>query len=154
MRKYFELIYWSIMVIILSIMLTSVMETFASSFFLSLMILPGILFVKFFSKDIVFKKGKQAILNIGYFLGAFILIEYQFIMTTYWLVYQFEMPEHSTIMLNPVFLCFLLISMLSIEELIKTKLVKPNPTPKNTYITFTCDAMLETSGVRVSGNRA
>ncbi len=139
MKKYFEPAYWSIMVIVLSMILMSVMETFARSFFLSLMLLPGILFVKFFSKDIIFKKGKREILNICYFLGAFILIEYQFIMLVYWLVFNFALPEHSNIILNPVFLCFILVSMLSIEELIKMRLVKLVPAPENTYVKFTSE---------------
>ncbi len=139
MKKHFEPVYWSIMVIVLSLILMSVMETFARSFFLSVMLLPGILFVKFFSKDIIFKKSKQEILNICYFLGAFILIEYQFIMLVYWLIYKFALPEHSNIILNPVFLCFVLVSMLSIEELIKMKLGKSISTPENTYIKFTSE---------------
>ena len=124
MKKYFEPIYWGIMVIVLTMILMSVMETFVMSVFLSLMLLPGIIFVKFFSKDIIFKMGKQEILNICYFLGVFILIEYQFIVMVYWFLYKFDQPEHSHIILNPVFLCFILVSMLSIEELIKMKLVK------------------------------
>jgi hypothetical protein len=115
------------------------METFARSFFLSLMLLPGILFVKFFSKDIVFRTSAREILNICYFLGAFILIEYQFIMMTYWFIYKFALPEHSGIMLNPVFLCFILVSMLSMEKLMRMKLVKPVSASEHTYITFTSD---------------
>ena len=139
MKKYFEPIYWGVMVIILSMILMSEMETFAMSAFLSLMLLPGIMFVKFFSKDILFKIGKQEILNICYFLGIFVLIEYQFIVLVYWFLYKYAQPEHSHIILNPVFLCFILISMLSIEELIKMKLVKFVSAPENTYIKFTSD---------------
>jgi DNA-binding LytR/AlgR family response regulator len=83
--------------------------------------------------------GKQEILNICYFLGAFILIEYQFIMLVYWFIYKFALPEHSNIILNPVFLCFILVSMLSIEELVKLKLAKLVSAPENTYIKFTSD---------------
>ena len=139
MKKYFETTYWSIMVIVLTMILVSEMETFARSVFLSLMLLPGIVFVKFFLKDIIFKIGKQEILNICYFLGSFILIEYMFITLTYWLIYKFEQPEHSHIILNPVFLCFILVSMLSIEELIRMKFVKLVSAPKHTYIKFTSD---------------
>ena len=119
--------------------LMSEMETYTMSIFLSLMLLPGIIFVKFFSKDITFKMGKQEILNICYFLGSFILIEYQCIVMVYWSLYNFKQPEHSHIILNPVFLCFILVSMLSIEELIKMKLVNLVSAPENTYIKFTSD---------------
>jgi len=138
MKKHFTFIYWGVMAMALALILMSVMESFEASFFLSCMMLPGVLFVKYFSKDISFANRKQGILHTTYFIASFILIEYLAIILVTSFIYQFSLSESPEIIINPIFICFILVSLLSIEEVLNIKFMKQTE-PEINYITFTSD---------------
>lgn len=136
LKRTFELWYWALMTVAISLILTSVTRTFGEAFFLAVMLLPGVLFVKFFSGDISFKNRRQGILHSVYFAIVVLLIEYLSILAAYGLMFDREVPRG--VLLNPLFLCLLPVSLLSIERLLKTRFFTSEDT-KEQYITFTSD---------------
>ena len=137
MKKYFGLIYWSVMTVILSLILTSLMGSFGYAFFLSVMLLSGILFVKVFSRDISFKERRLGILHTLYLVIIALLIEYLAIVFVYWFLYGFAFPQNPKLILNPLFIWFLVASLLSIEQVLKNRFFSSEPEEK--YITFTSE---------------
>lgn len=139
MKKYFELIYWSVTTLLMALIFMSVMEDFGSAFFLSVMLMPGVLFVNYFGKDLSFKNRRLGILHAIYFGAAAMLIEYLAILLVYWILYGFSESPDSGVLLNPVFILFMLASLISIGRFIKSKF--PAPEPEEKYITFTSQRM-------------
>ena len=128
--------YWAAMVVVLSLILWSVMGTFGTAFFLAVMLLPGVLFVKVFAKDISLVNRRQGILHTIYFVAIVMLIEYLGIIFVYWNLYEYPfdmvMPRLVT---NPLFIWFLLAALLSIEWFLKTKIFPGVEEPER-YITL------------------
>lgn len=137
MKKYFELIYWAAAIIVMSLIFVSFMGSFGAAFFLSVMLLPGILFVKYFRGDVSFWDKKRGIQNIVYFISIALLIEYLAIALVYWSLYHFSLPDSRDIILNPVFILFLVASLLSIEMLLKGRLTKQPD--EDRFVTFISD---------------
>lgn len=135
MKRYFEWIYWPVMVVVMSLIFKSMLGSFDTAFFMAVMMLPSVLFVKAFVKDISYKNRRTGILHTVYFAGAALLIAYQSIMCVYWVVYGFAKPPESDVLLNPVFIWFILAALLSIERLLKIYLFPSEPEEK--YLTFT-----------------
>ena len=124
------------MVIVLSLILTNVMDSFGNAFFLSVMLLPGILFVKYFSKGLSFKRSKSGLLHGLYFIGAAVAIEFLCISLVCWFLYAYgQLPEKTGIAFSPIFICFILVALLSIESLLKLKFFSTASEEK--YISFT-----------------
>ncbi len=136
LRRYFELWYWAAVTGVVALILTDVTATFGEAFFMAVMLLPGVLFAKYFSRDISFRNRRQGILNAVYFVIAFLLIEYLSIATALWLMPDPEAPPG--VLLNPLFLCLLPVSLLSIERLLKLRFFAGDE-PAERYITFTSD---------------
>lgn len=135
MGKYFTVLFWSASTVALSIMLKSVMESFSASLFLATMLLPGIIFVKYHSGAAVSFKDKKSIAGFIYLISIFMLIEELSIITVYWTVYRFELPDDGGIVPNPVFLCIILIALLSAEKLFRTACAAPES--EDRYVVFT-----------------
>ena len=125
------------MVVVMTLILRSVMKSYEAAFFLSVMLLPGILFVKYFAKDLSFSNRRQGVLNTVYFLTAALLIEFLAIILVHWALYDFNVPQNPEILLNPFFIWFMLASLLSIEKLLEMKFIPPGPEEK--YIEFTSE---------------
>lgn len=137
MKRYFELLYWIVMIPAMSLVFMSVMGSFGAAFFLSVMMMPGILFVKYFIKDLSFRDRRRGIIDAVYFAGAALAIEYLAIFLVYWVLIDEGVPETAGIMLNPAFICFILASLLSIEQLLKIKFFREDEPEK--YVTFTSE---------------
>lgn len=137
MKKNFDVLYWGIMLVVLSLIFMSLTGGFGSAFFLAIMLMPGILFVKFFGRDLSLSRSRKGIADAVYFAGAAIVIEYISIIFVYWTLMDTEPLENWGIVMNPVFLCFLVAALLSIEKLIKMKL--PAGGPESKYVTFTSE---------------
>ncbi len=137
MRKYFGLFYWCVMVLLVSLILRSAMGSFGSALFLSLMLLPGVLLVKYLSKDISYKNRKQGVLHTLYLVAIASLTEYLAIIFVHWNLHGFESFQKLEMVLNPFFIWFVLASLLSIEALIKSHFMGDVPPEK--YIRFTSE---------------
>jgi hypothetical protein len=127
------------MVVAVSLMLWSTVGSMVVAFFIAVMMLPGVMFVKFFSGDISFKNHRKGILHTIYFVAIVMLIEYLGIILVYTTVSEYpytdEIPD---IVTNPLFIWLVLGALLSIEYLLKTKLFK-GKVPAEKYISFTSD---------------
>ena len=139
MRRYFTLIYWCAAVPLVALVLWSVMGSFGRGLFLAAMLLPGVLFFKYFAGDISFRNRRRGVLHTVYFVAIVMLIEYLGVFLVY---LSFESPfteRPPGIVMNPLFLWLLLGGLLSIEYLIGTKLFKETEPARERYITFTSD---------------
>lgn len=134
MKKYFELWYWGLMTLVMSLMFTDVMGSFGAAFFLSVMLLPGVLLVKYLIGDISYKNLRRGILHTVYFIGIALLTQYLAIMFVYVTLYGSREPANIELIVNPVFIWFLLASLLSIEWVLRTKLFTPAGREK--FVTF------------------
>ena len=125
------------MVVVMALIFKSILGSFDAAFFMSAMLPPGILFAKYFSSDISFKNCGTGILHIVYFISIVLLIEYLAIMTVYWILYGFSRPEETDILLNPVFIWFILAALFSIEKILKTTFFQGEAEEK--HISFTSE---------------
>jgi DNA-binding LytR/AlgR family response regulator len=127
------------MVVAVSLVLWSVTGSLTVAFFIAVMLLPGVMFVKYFVGDLSFKNRWQGILHTVYFVAIVMLIEYMAIAWVYRTVSgydkSYEMPD---IVTNPLFIWLVLGASLSIEYLLKIKLFK-REAPIEQYISFTSD---------------
>ena len=134
MKKGFEPAYWLAMVVVMALIFQSILGEFSAALFLSAMLLPGILFVKIFGRGLSLK-NRQGLLHAVYLVLIVLLIEYQAILTVYWVLYGFAKPPENNVLLNPVFIWFVLASLLAIEALLKMRFFPTAPEEK--YIAFT-----------------
>ena len=137
MKKYFSIIYWITATIILSAILVSILKTYSASLLLSIMILPGALFAKYFMKDISFKNRKSGIIHSLYLALATLFIVYLGIFSSYWFLLKLEPLDCPDIILNPIFIWLLLISFIGLEKFIAYKLFTTEY--KEKYIEFISD---------------
>jgi hypothetical protein len=137
LKRTFEGWYWALMTATISLILTSVTRTFGEAFFLAVMLLPGVLFVKYFSGDISFRNRRLGILHSVYFVIIVLLIEYLSILMVYWLTFN-DRSVPQGVLLNPLFLALLPVALLSIERLLKIRFFTSDESGER-YITFTSD---------------
>jgi hypothetical protein len=139
MRRFFTPLYWAAAVPLTALLLWSAMGSLPHAFFLAVMLLPGVLFFKYFAPDISFKNRRQGILHTIYFAGAVMLIEY---LGVFFVYISVEHPFPDTppqVVMNPVFLWFLLGALLSIEWFLKTRLGEAAAPERRQFITFTSE---------------
>lgn len=139
MKKYFGLLYWSVMVVVMSLILMNIMGSFPAAFFLSLMLLPGIMLMKYLARDISFRNRKQGILHTAYLLMITLLAEYLAIINVCAIIHGFNEPVNLDIITNPVFIWFILVSLISIEKLLEIKLFPPGSEKREVFIRFVSD---------------
>lgn len=118
MRKYFSIIFWGLFVLVLSLVLQSTAKNYASSLFLSLALIPGIILAKVFLKQISFKDIWNGILNSIYLAAITLLTEYLVILSVDQYLFSLGLKYEANIIFNPFFLWFLIISCLSLEKYI------------------------------------
>lgn len=119
MKKYFSIIYWFVATLVLSAILISILKFYSASLLLSIMILPGALFAKYFMKDISFKNRTSGIIHSLYLALATLFIVYLGIFSSYWYLLKLGPDECPDIMLNPIFIWLLLISFIGLEKFIE-----------------------------------
>lgn len=137
MKRYFAFVYWGAATVLTSLMLMSVAGSFSMSFFLATLLLPGILLIKYLLRDINFTYRGKAVFKTVYALTIFILTEYLAILCFLSFTGMAPSVGYDGILMNPAFLCFILVSLLSIEELIKIKILPEVPAAK--FVTFTSE---------------
>lgn len=122
MRRYFNILYWAVVVLLLSGVFISIAKDYFSSLLLSVTILPGVIFAKFFWADISFKNRATGIYHL--FLLAFIILVIEYLAILIFDVYFFSygLGEDSKIIFNPFFIWLLTVSLLSVERLIEIRI--------------------------------
>jgi hypothetical protein len=156
MKRFFTPLYWSAAVSAVALVLWSAMGSLPRAFFLAVMLLPGVLFFKYFAGGISFKNRRQGILHTIYFTAIVMLIEYLGIFFVYLNVEYPYTEAPPRIVMNPVFLWLLLGALLSVEFLLKSRLAGGKEPPRQRFITFTSDrrrTTLETDTILYSESR-
>ena len=140
MKRYFEPAYWSVMVVATSLLLTSITGSFGVAFFLAVMMMPGVLFIKYFSRDISFRNRRRGMIDTAYMSLAALLTEYLAIIFVYWNVYETSpLPRNADVVFNPFFIAFLFGSLLAIEKLLKIRFFSDPHADDKEYVTFTSE---------------
>jgi len=135
MKKHFSIIYWLMATVLSSFMYLSFFDSFLSAWLLSIMMLPGVLIVKYFIPII---KKETLILKIihGFYLTVFILyIEYLCVLIAYWYLFELNIKNLPKIIVNPVFLAMWLFFFIIIENVITKRFFK-NQNNDNDEIDF------------------
>ena len=136
-KVYFELIYWCCALIILSLIVKSMSYSFGASFFISAAILPGAFVAKFLYRQIDFSKKRIGITHCIYLALTVLLIEYLAITLTHLYAPVLISNECPDILINPIFLWFVLVALIVINELLNKNLFSNQAYEK--YIEFTSD---------------
>lgn len=137
MKRWFITLYWSAAVPLVALVLWSAMGSLPRAFFLAVMLLPGVLFFKYFAGDISFANRRLGILHTIYFVAIVMLIEYLGIFFVYFNVeYPFS-DAPPQIVMNPLFIWLMLGALISIEWLLKSRLSGGEEPTRQKFITFT-----------------
>lgn len=136
MRRYFSIIYWTLVVLLLSGVLRSATKDFISSLLLSVTLLPGVIITKFFWDDISFKNRAEGILHTIYLAVIALLVEYLAILFADQYLYTLGIVNDADIVFNPFFIWLLLIAFLSVEKLLEIKLNTQESGHQEKFITF------------------
>jgi hypothetical protein len=139
MRRYFGLIFWMAVVLLLSGVLRSTTNDYYSSLLLAITLLPGVITAKILIKEISFKNRVTGIIHTGYLALITLLIEYLAILFVHLYLYHFGLTEESDILFNPFFLWLIMICFISLEKLLESKLIPPSINNENPYIEFTSE---------------
>ena len=141
MKRYFEIIYWLAAVILISLLFVSLTKNYVTALFLAVMMLPGALFAKFFGSSISFKNRARGIRETVYLLFIVLLIQYLAIFLVFLFLsdgFWYEnLPDIADILLNPLFIWFLLIAFLVFEKFLAAKFLT-DKTPEK-FIEFTSE---------------
>ena len=136
MKRWFTFVYWSAAVPLVALVLWSVMGSLSRAFFLAVMLLPGVLFFKYFAGDISYKNRRQGILHTIYLALAVMVIEYLGVFFVYFNVEYPYTDAPPRIVMNPLFIWLLLGALLSIEYLLRSRLSAGREPMRPKFITF------------------
>ena len=143
MKRYFEIFFWLTATGLISLLFTSLAESYSEALFLAVMMLPGALLAKFLGSAISFKKRFKGIMDTIYFLSFILVLEYLLIFLVYFyfhvsnLYHANNLPQSSTILFNPLFIWLLLFAFLGFEKILTAKL--PVEETRNRFIEFTSE---------------
>lgn len=139
MRRYFNIIYWGLAILLLSGIFLSAASNFTSSLLLALTILPGVILAKFFLRDISFSKLWKGVYHLTLLAIVVLLFEYLSILIIDINFFHYGLGESADIIFNPLFIWLLIISLISLEKLIEIKLDTISPPEMERYIEFISD---------------
>lgn len=137
LKQYFEIIYWLTAVLLISLIFTSLTESYGQAIVLAVTLLPCVLFAKFFGSTISYKNRRRAILETIYLLLIVLIMEYLFIILICCWHLKFQLSEASSVLFNPLFIWFLLITFLAFEKILSVKLAVDKAQSK--FIEFTSE---------------
>ena len=137
MKRYFEIIYWLAATGLISLLFMSLAESYIMALFLSVMMLPGALFAKFFGNSISYKDRSKGIMDTIYFLLIILVMEYLLIFLVYAYFDNYNITRHIGILFNPLFIWLLLFAFLGLERFLAAKLAIGET--RNRFIEFTSE---------------
>ncbi len=139
MRRYFNIFYWAVVVLLLSGVFISIAKDYFSSLLLSVTILPGVIFAKFFWADISFKNRLRGVYHLTLLAIIILVIEYLAILIFDIYFFNYGLGENVKIIFNPFFIWLLTISLLSVERLIEIKIDAVLGEDRPSFIEFISD---------------
>lgn len=121
MKKFFSPLYWLFSMFVLSGVYSSILDTYSYAFFLSVMMLPGALFAKYFISKISFENKLKAALHLIYMFIGSIYIVSMGVTFAYWYLFKLDSKAIPLIIINPVFIWMVLMFFIGAEYLIKKR---------------------------------
>jgi hypothetical protein len=106
---------------ILSGVYSSILNLYSYSFLLSVMMLPGALFAKFFISRITFENKLKAAIHIFYIIIGSIYIVSLGVTFAYWYLFKLDTKAIPLIIMNPIFISIVLIFFIGAEYIIKKR---------------------------------
>ena len=137
MKRYFEIIYWVVATGLISLLFMSLAESYVAALFLAVMMLPGALFAKYLGGTISFKNRFRGVMDTIYFLSFILVLEYLLIFLVYSYFLKYNLPEPNSILFNPIFIWFLLLTFWGLEKYLVAKLSVD--TVRSKFIEFTSE---------------
>jgi len=137
MRKLFGLLYWLVVVMLMSLVFTSVVDGYSKAFLLAIMFLPGALLAKFLMKDLSFENRCKGILHCICLAVSTLLTEYLCIIFTSWYLFKLFPENLPDLIFNPILIWLLLAVFVAMERFLQHYLVKS--VQPDEYITFISD---------------
>ena len=136
MRKHFNIGYWLVVVLLMSLIFSSVVDGYSKALLLAVMFLPGALLAKYLMRDISFT-NRKGILHCICLAVSTLLTEYLCIIFTSWYLFKLYPGNLPDLIFNPVLIWILLAAFIALERIIEHYLIKT--VPRDEYITFTSD---------------
>lgn len=137
MKRYFSIVYWLGVVLMMSLVFASVVDGYAQALLLAIMFLPGALLAKFFMKDLSFENKMKGILHSCCLALATLLTEYLGIIFTSWYLFKLTPGTLPDLIFNPILIWILLAAFIALERVIEHYLIKT--VPPEEYIMFISD---------------
>ncbi|MDD2641988.1 MAG: LytTR family DNA-binding domain-containing protein [Bacteroidales bacterium] len=134
MRKYFNIGYWLVVVLLMSLIFSSVVDGYSKALLLAVMFLPGALLAKYLMRDLSFTNRRKGILHCICLAVSTLLTEYLCIIFTSWYLFKLYPGNLPDLIFNPVLIWILLAAFIALERIIEYYLIKT--VPPDEYITF------------------
>lgn len=139
MKEHLNIIYWTLVVMLLSGVFTNTTTNYSSSLLLSVSILPGVIFAKFFLNDISFTDKWKGIYHLICLALIVLLIEYLSILFVDQYLVNYVLNENADIIFNPFFIWLISIAFLSLEKLLENKIKSGSERVESRFIEFTSE---------------
>lgn len=139
MKRYFNIIYWICVVLLLSGLFMSTSANYSSALLLALASLPGVMFAKFFINDISFKKRWMGIYHLICLAMIILLVEYLSIMLADLYLINTIIDKDAGFIFNPLFIWLMTIAFISLEILLENKINLESGEEISRFIEFTSE---------------
>ncbi|HNY05939.1 MAG TPA: LytTR family DNA-binding domain-containing protein [Candidatus Egerieousia sp.] len=116
----FHIVYWGIVILLLSLMLLSKNYKFIEAIFISCSLLPGVLLAQYLKKDISFKNKKEGIKNSIFLTLTVLTVIYLGIFCAQWYLRKTQQPD--AILLNPVFILLIAAALIILNSYLEIKI--------------------------------
>lgn len=140
MRILWTILYWGICLVVLATILSSLGYDFSASMFVGSMFLPGLLAVKYFVPQISFSNRWQGMLHVCFIAAAVLVLTYLFLfgMNTYLGVGIYKNMAFPPLLLNPIFILFVL-AALALPEWMLDNFLKRREAARPQIVEFISD---------------
>lgn len=139
MKKYFNIVYWAFVILMLSGVFMSTTKNYSSSLLLTVAILPGVIFAKFFLGDISFTNRWRGIYHLICLAMVVLLVEYLSILFVDLYLVSYILNDKADIIFNPFFIWLLAIGLISLEKVLENKIKLSTDENKPRFIEFTSE---------------
>lgn len=140
MRILWTILYWGICLVVLATILSSLGYDFSASMFVGSMFLPGLLAIKFFVPQISFSSRWQGMMNAGFLAAAVLVLTYLLLfgVNNYIGVGVYHKMDFPQLLLNPIFILFVLVA-LALPEWLLDNFLKRREAERQQIVEFISD---------------
>ena len=140
MRILWTILYWGICLVVLATILSSLGYDFSASMFVGSMFLPGLLAIKFFVPQISFSSRWQGMMNAGFLAAAVLVLTYLLLfgVNNYIGVGVYHKMDFPQLLLNPIFILFVLVA-LALPEWLLDNFLKRREAERPQIVEFISD---------------